>query len=61
LPAILFHHSNVEIPFYIERWLCRFIVTPRMHGMHYSMIREEANAIGQLFSRFQTLCTGHRG
>jgi len=44
LLAILFHHSNVEIPQYIERWLCRFIVTPRMHGIHHSMIREEANA-----------------
>jgi len=44
LLAILLHHSNVEIPLYIERWLCRFIVTPRMHGIHHSMIREEANA-----------------
>ncbi len=44
LLAILFHHSNVKIPLYIERWLCRFIVTPRMHGIHHSMIREEANA-----------------
>jgi sterol desaturase/sphingolipid hydroxylase (fatty acid hydroxylase superfamily) len=44
LLAILFHHSNVEIPLYIERWLCRFIVTPRMHGIHHSMISEEANA-----------------
>jgi sterol desaturase/sphingolipid hydroxylase (fatty acid hydroxylase superfamily) len=44
LLAILFHHSNVEIPLSIERWLCRFIVTPRMHGIHHSMIREEANA-----------------
>ena len=44
LLAILFHHSNVELPLYIERWLCRFIVTPRMHGIHHSMIREEADA-----------------
>src|SRR3989442_957177 len=44
LLAILFHHSNVEIPLSIERWLCRFIVTPRMHGIHHSMIREETNA-----------------
>ena len=44
LLAILLHHSNVEFPLYIERWLCRFIVTPRMHGIHHSMIREEANA-----------------
>ena len=44
LLAILFHHSNVEIPLSIERWLCRFIVTPRMHGIHHSMIREETDA-----------------
>ena len=44
LLAILLHHSNVEIPLYIERWLCRCIVTPRMHGIHHSMIREEADA-----------------
>jgi len=44
LLAILFHHSNVELPLSIERWLCRVIVTPRMHGIHHSMIREEANA-----------------
>ena len=44
LLAILFHHSNVKIPLYIERWLCRFIVTPRMHGIHHSMIREETDA-----------------
>jgi len=44
LLAILFHHSNVELPLSIERWLCRFIVTPRMHGIHHSMIREETNA-----------------
>src|SRR5207244_11343655 len=44
LLAILFHHSNVEIPLSIERWLCRFIVTPRMHGIHHSMLREQTNA-----------------
>jgi sterol desaturase/sphingolipid hydroxylase (fatty acid hydroxylase superfamily) len=44
LLAILFHHSNVELPLCIERWLCRLIVTPRMHGIHHSMIREETNA-----------------
>ena len=44
LLAILFHHSNVEIPLSIERWLCRFIVTPRMHGIHHSMIRAETDA-----------------
>ncbi len=41
LVEILFHHSNVELPVGVERWLCRLIVTPRMHGIHHSDIPEE--------------------
>jgi sterol desaturase/sphingolipid hydroxylase (fatty acid hydroxylase superfamily) len=44
LVAILFHHSNVELPWRIERWLCRVVVTPRMHGIHHSIVHEEADA-----------------
>ncbi len=44
LVAILFHHSNVKIPLYIERWLCCLIVTPRMHGIHHSMVHAETDA-----------------
>jgi sterol desaturase/sphingolipid hydroxylase (fatty acid hydroxylase superfamily) len=43
-PSILFHHSNVELPICIERWLNRFIVTPRMHGIHHSIVEEETNS-----------------
>jgi sterol desaturase/sphingolipid hydroxylase (fatty acid hydroxylase superfamily) len=39
--SILFHHSNVRLPMELEKWLCRFIVTPRMHGIHHSIIRAE--------------------
>jgi sterol desaturase/sphingolipid hydroxylase (fatty acid hydroxylase superfamily) len=42
--AILFHHSNWRLPYRIERWLCRLIVTPRMHGIHHSIIMEETDA-----------------
>ena len=42
--AIIFHHSNGRLPYSIERWLCRFIVTPRMHGIHHSIIMEETDA-----------------
>jgi sterol desaturase/sphingolipid hydroxylase (fatty acid hydroxylase superfamily) len=42
--AILFHHSNWRLPYKIERWLCRVIVTPRMHGIHHSIIMEETDA-----------------
>jgi hypothetical protein len=42
--AILFHHSNWRLPHRIERLLCRLIVTPRMHGIHHSVVLEEMDA-----------------
>jgi sterol desaturase/sphingolipid hydroxylase (fatty acid hydroxylase superfamily) len=42
--AILFHHSNSRLPYGIERWLCRLVVTPRMHGIHHSIIMEETDS-----------------
>lgn len=42
--SIMFHHSDVQLPLEVERQLNRFIVTPRMHGIHHSMIREETNS-----------------
>jgi sterol desaturase/sphingolipid hydroxylase (fatty acid hydroxylase superfamily) len=44
LVEILFHHSNVDLPISVERWLCRFLVTPRMHGIHHSIVPEETNS-----------------
>ena len=41
---ILFHHSNVEIPWTVERRLCWFLVTPRMHGIHHSIIHDETDS-----------------
>jgi sterol desaturase/sphingolipid hydroxylase (fatty acid hydroxylase superfamily) len=32
------------LPIATERRLSRIIVTPRMHGIHHSLIREETNA-----------------
>lgn len=40
----LFHHSNVRLPYAIERWLNRILVTPRMHGIHHSQVRRENNS-----------------
>lgn len=37
----LFHHSNVRLPIGVERRLNRFLVTPRMHGIHHSQVRDE--------------------
>ena len=42
--SILFHHSNVELPIELERWLSRIIVTPRLHGIHHSMVRDETDS-----------------
>jgi sterol desaturase/sphingolipid hydroxylase (fatty acid hydroxylase superfamily) len=39
-----FHHSNVRLPIRIERLLNVILVTPRMHGIHHSQVRDEANS-----------------
>lgn len=44
LMAIMFHHSNIRLPYDIERRLCRIIVTPRMHGIHHSVVKEETDS-----------------
>ena len=44
LMEILFHHSNLRLPIAFERRLCRLIVTPRMHGIHHSIVRQEADS-----------------
>lgn len=44
LIAIIFHHSNLKLPVRVERRLCRLVVTPRMHGIHHSIVPHEANA-----------------
>jgi sterol desaturase/sphingolipid hydroxylase (fatty acid hydroxylase superfamily) len=41
---ILFHHSNVRLPIGIERRLNLLVVTPRMHGIHHSIVREETDS-----------------
>jgi sterol desaturase/sphingolipid hydroxylase (fatty acid hydroxylase superfamily) len=42
--SILFHHSNLRLPIGFERWLSRVIVTPRLHGIHHSTVREETDS-----------------
>lgn len=44
LLSILFHHSEIELPAEWECRLNRFIVTPRMHGIHHSIVRAETNS-----------------
>ncbi len=42
--AILFHHSNLRLPVRLEAFVVRFVVTPRMHGIHHSDRRGEADS-----------------
>lgn len=44
LPSILFHHSNLCLPRRLEAVLGWIIVTPRMHGIHHSTIRQERDS-----------------
>ena len=44
LMEIMFHHSNLRLPFGLERRLCRLIVTPRMHGIHHSIVKNETDS-----------------
>lgn len=44
LCSILFHHSNVELPRWLERRLSWIIMTPRLHGIHHEADRERTNS-----------------
>jgi len=44
LVSILFHHSNVELPVGVERVIARVFVTPRMHGIHHSIVPDETSS-----------------
>ena len=42
--SIMFHHSNVRIPVRLEKLLGRIVMTPRLHGIHHSVIDKEVNS-----------------
>jgi len=44
LVSVLFHHSNVGLPIKVEQKLNWVFVTPRMHGIHHSVIESETNS-----------------
>ena len=39
-----FHHSNLRLPLKLERVLSWFIMTPRAHGIHHSIVARETNS-----------------
>jgi sterol desaturase/sphingolipid hydroxylase (fatty acid hydroxylase superfamily) len=42
--SVVFHHSNLRLPARLERRLAAVVVTPRMHGIHHSVAREDTNS-----------------
>jgi sterol desaturase/sphingolipid hydroxylase (fatty acid hydroxylase superfamily) len=45
--ANMFQHANLRLPLGLERVLNKIVVTPRMHGIHHSVVGEE---VGSNFS-----------
>lgn len=58
--AILFHHSNARLPMALERPLSRLLMTPRMHGIHHSIIEEERNSNWSTIFSFSDTLHGTR-
>lgn len=44
ITSVIFHHSNARLPAWLDRALAWIIVTPRMHGIHHSTVREEIDS-----------------
>lgn len=44
LPIIWFHHANITLPDKVERLVRLMIVTPGMHEVHHSRVREEMDS-----------------
>ncbi len=40
----MFNHSNVKLPLRLDRVVRRFVVTPDMHRVHHSTIRQETDS-----------------
>lgn len=44
LAEVFFHHANLRLAPRFERRLARLVMTPRLHGIHHSMLREERDS-----------------
>ena len=42
--SVFFHHSNLKLPKKFENKLQKFIVTPRLHGIHHSNVESERDS-----------------
>lgn len=52
-----FHHSNTRLPLETERQLNLILVTPRMHGIHHSIVARETNSNFSVIFRGGIACT----
>jgi sterol desaturase/sphingolipid hydroxylase (fatty acid hydroxylase superfamily) len=60
-PVILFHHSNIDLPESVDKHLRKVIVTPHMHKVHHSQIRNETNSnYGSIFPYWDRLFRSFR-
>ncbi len=39
-----FQHANLRLPYQAEKQFIRVLVTPRMHGVHHSIVARETNS-----------------
>ncbi len=44
MACITFHHSNLRLPVWLERAIAPVLVTPRNHGVHHSVVKEETDS-----------------
>ncbi len=56
LVSIFFHHSNTRLNEEVDRALSHVVVTPRMHGIHHSIVRRETDSnFASLFTLWDML------
>lgn len=61
LPVVLFHHSNVRLPRWLDYGLLAFIVTPAMHRVHHSRWQPETDSnYGSVFPYWDLLLRSFR-
>jgi sterol desaturase/sphingolipid hydroxylase (fatty acid hydroxylase superfamily) len=41
---VAFQHSNWRLPYALEKHLVWMVITPRMHGIHHSIVRRETDS-----------------
>jgi sterol desaturase/sphingolipid hydroxylase (fatty acid hydroxylase superfamily) len=61
LPVVLFHHSNVRLPRWLDHGLLALIVTPAMHRVHHSRWQPETDSnYGSVFPYWDLLFRSFR-